>query len=69
MLKDTPKCLWCEKPLRPYPYRHGGPRGTLDWVEPDEQWGDYGDNLFCGKTCGFRWGVNVATAAYIVKKK
>jgi hypothetical protein len=45
-----PNCLACEKPLRRYKldgsaFDDGTPR----------EWGDYGDNRFCGLRCGWRW--------------
>ena len=45
-----PNCLACNKPLRRY-NRDGQ---TFDDGTPQE-WGDYGDNRFCGLTCGWRW--------------
>lgn len=45
-----PNCLACDKPLRRY--KHDGK--TFDDGTPQE-WGDYGDNRFCGLTCGWRW--------------
>ena len=45
-----PNCLACEKPLRRYK-RDGQ---TFNDGTPQE-WGDYGDNRFCGLTCGWRW--------------
>lgn len=44
-----PKCLACDKPLRRYKFdgvfKDGTPR----------EWGDKGDNRFCGLTCGWAW--------------
>lgn len=45
-----PSCLHCGKPLRRYkydvkPFADGTPR----------DWGDYGDQRFCGLTCGWSW--------------
>ncbi len=45
-----PDCLGCGKPLRRYKYddqaySDGTPR----------EWGDYGDNRFCGLRCGWGW--------------
>jgi hypothetical protein len=45
-----PNCLACGKPLRRY--KQDG--RTFDDGTPQE-WGDYGDNRFCGLTCGWRW--------------
>lgn len=48
----TPRsnCLTCDKPLRRYK-RDGS---AFNDGTPME-WGDYGDNRFCGLTCGWRW--------------
>lgn len=45
-----PNCLACDKPLRRYKvdgrtFADGTPR----------EWGDYGDNRFCGLRCGHAW--------------
>jgi hypothetical protein len=45
-----PNCLECGKPLRRYKwddkaFTDGTPR----------EWGDYGDNRFCGLRCGWNW--------------
>jgi hypothetical protein len=45
-----PNCLACDKPLRRYKqdgrtFNDGTPR----------EWGDYGDNRFCGLRCGWDW--------------
>jgi hypothetical protein len=45
-----PDCLACGKPLRRYKwddrkFSDGTPR----------EWGDYGDNRFCGLRCGWNW--------------
>jgi hypothetical protein len=45
-----PNCLACGKPLRRY--KHDG-RAFNDGTP--QEWGDYGDNRFCGLTCGWRW--------------
>ena len=47
---QRPNCLHCGKPLRRYKYdakvfNDGTPR----------EWGDYGDNRFCGLRCGWSW--------------
>ena len=47
---ERPNCLACSKPLRRY--KHDG--RTFDDGTPQE-WGDYGDQRFCGQTCGWRW--------------
>ena len=45
-----PSCLDCGKALR----RFKLDGKTFDDGTPRE-WGDYGDNRFCGLTCGWRW--------------
>ena len=45
-----PNCLHCAKPLRRFKqddmtFKDGTPR----------EWGDYGDNRFCGLRCGWNW--------------
>lgn len=45
-----PNCLTCDKPLRRYRFDER----AFDDGTPQE-WGDYGDNRFCGLTCGWRW--------------
>ena len=47
---QRPNCLACAKPLRRYK-RDGS---AFDDGTPME-WGDYGDNRFCGLSCGWRW--------------
>lgn len=45
-----PDCLHCDKPLRRYKWdAKAFADGTLG------EWGDYGDNRFCGLRCGWRW--------------
>jgi hypothetical protein len=49
-ITPRPHCLACEKPLRRYTrdgqtFNDGTPR----------EWGDYGDNRFCGLRCGWIW--------------
>lgn len=43
-----PLCLNCGKKLRAYAYRA---------EYPGKNFGGYGDNHFCGLTCGYRWAV------------
>lgn len=50
----APTCQMCGKPLRRYKYRSDGPRPIVG-TDRDKQWGDYGDNLFCGVRCGYQW--------------
>ena len=44
-----PTCMQCGKTLKPFVWRNhadinnGGKR----------KWGGFGDNIFCGKTCGY----------------
>ena len=59
-----PNCLACEKPLRRY--KHDG--RTFDDGTPQE-WGDYGDNRFCGLSCGWRWACRHAPMAKKGKEK
>lgn len=46
-------CLHCGKQLRVYRYR------DAEFAKDFEEWGGYGDNLFCGKTCCYRWTTTV----------
>ena len=47
---QRPNCLGCRKPL---------PRFKFDGKTYDDgmprEWGAYGDNRFCGLSCGWRW--------------
>lgn len=45
-----PNCLGCGKPLRRFKFDGK----TYDDGTPRE-WGDYGDNRFCGLSCGWSW--------------
>jgi hypothetical protein len=45
-----PNCLACDKPLRRF--KHDDM--TFDDGTPRE-WGDYGDQRFCGLRCGWSW--------------
>lgn len=47
-----PRCLNCGKPLRRFRYRD-----TEHNVGKGREYGDYGDNHFCGLTCGYRWSI------------
>jgi len=42
-----PRCQSCDRELRPYRWRGVDRPGRL--------YGTYGDNRFCGLTCGWRW--------------
>ena len=59
-----PDCLACEKPLRRYK-RDGQ---TFNDGTPQE-WGDYGDNRFCGLTCGWRWACRNAPMPKLKRTK
>jgi len=48
-IPQRPKCRACGTPLRPYRYRSP--------EHPERTYGDYGDGLFCGLTCGHRYAV------------
>jgi hypothetical protein len=58
-----PNCLACDKPLRRY--KHDG--RTFNDGTPQE-WGDYGDNRFCGLSCGWRWACRHAPMPKTPKK-
>lgn len=45
-----PHCITCDRELRPYPRRRPSSPGQL--------YGTYGDNRFCGLTCGWRWAIH-----------
>jgi hypothetical protein len=45
-----PNCLGCGKPLRRFKWDEK----AFDDGTPRE-WGDYGDNRFCGLRCGWNW--------------
>lgn len=49
-ITPRPDCLGCGKPLRRFKYDD---RAFAD--DTPREWGDYGDNRFCGVTCGWRW--------------
>jgi hypothetical protein len=51
-----PNCLACDKPLRRYKIDGR----TFDDGTPRE-WGDYGDQRFCGLRCGWRWACQNTT--------
>jgi len=44
-----PRCIYCTRELRPYPHRHPS--------DPTKLYGTYGDNRFCGLTCGWKYAV------------
>lgn len=53
-----PSCLACDKPLRRY--KHD---------DRAREWGDYGDNRFCGLTCGWKWACRRAPMPRAPKEK
>jgi hypothetical protein len=57
-ITPRPDCLSCGKPLR---------RFKFDDMKFDDgtprEWGDYGDNRFCGHRCGWRWACSHASRA------
>jgi hypothetical protein len=58
-----PNCLDCGKPLRRFKwddrkFADGTPR----------EWGDYGDNRFCGLRCGWSWACGHAAMPKKAKK-
>lgn len=59
-----PDCLTCGKPLRRY--RRDGQ--TFDDGTPQE-WGAYGDQRFCGLSCGWRWACRNAPMPKLKGKK
>lgn len=52
---SRPNCLACDKPLR----RYNQDGSTFSDGTPRE-WGDYGDNRFCGLRCGWDWACSHA---------
>lgn len=58
-----PQCLACHKPLRRYKIDGR----TFDDGTPRE-WGDYGDNRFCGLRCGWRWACENTSVSKAKKK-
>lgn len=59
-----PNCLACDKPLQ----RYSQDGRTFDDGTPQE-WGNYGDNRFCGLTCGWRWACRNSSLPTTVPKK
>jgi hypothetical protein len=59
-----PNCLACDKPLRRY--KHDGK--TFNDGTPQE-WGDYGDQRFCGLACGWRWACKHAPMPKMKSRK
>ena len=62
-VKTRPKCLYCDKPLRAFPHR------DEEWNSARSPYGDYGDGLFCGLTCGWSWAVSVAPRYFALSDK
>ena len=59
-----PDCLACDKPLRRYKWdAKAFPDGT------PREWGDYGDNRFCGLRCGWDWACGHAPMSKLKVKK
>ena len=59
-VKDRPKCLSCDKPLRPQTRHVRDERTDAGFFaravyEFSGHYGDYGDDAFCGVTCGYRY--------------
>ncbi len=50
-----PKCTCCGKALRRYKHDGYAPGGV------PKEWGDYGDNRFCGLRCGYRFALATTT--------
>lgn len=47
---NRPTCRSCGKPLRLFRWR------AMEWAkERGLWWGDYGEGLFCGLRCGYRY--------------
>lgn len=63
-ITPRPNCLACDKPLRRYK-RDGQ---TFNDGTPQE-WGDYGDNRYCGLTCGWRWACRNSSLPTTAPKK
>jgi len=70
----NPPCLACGRPLRTYRWRVGvetfGERMEKRTIQPGEaictnpdgtprQFGDYGDNVFCGQRCGYLYATRL----------
>jgi len=54
-------CLWCGRPLRKHMrmvYTDATKRTYR--MEHTGNYGDYGDNSFCGLRCGYRFGARLA---------
>lgn len=59
-----PNCLACSKPLPRFKYDGK----AFDSGTPRE-WGAYGDNRFCGLTCGWKWACRHAPMPVHKEKK
>ena len=62
-ITPRPNCLTCDKPLR----RFSRDGQTFNDGTPQE-WGDYGDNRFCGLRCGWRWACRNSSLPTVTKK-
>ena len=63
-ITPRPNCLGCHKPLRRFKFdgqafKDGTPR----------EWGDYGDNRFCGLRCGWSWACKRAPMPKTLESK
>lgn len=56
------RCRWCGRKLRAYRWPEHFP------LDPNPR-GDYGDGLFCGLRCGYRFAVQVARDGVTVRLK
>jgi hypothetical protein len=55
MKDQKPRCRQCLKPLRRYRWR------KEEWAKrAGYEWGDYGDGVFCGLRCGYRFACQAA---------
>lgn len=63
-ITPRPNCLTCDKPLRRYKRD-----GLMFNDGTPQEWGDYGDNRFCGLTCGWRWACRNSSLPTTLPKK
>lgn len=57
-----PMCISCGKPLRRAKEHVEASRTGIDGAPAS--WGDYGDNVLCGVTCGYRYALRIARALH-----
>ncbi len=65
-------CLWCGRKLRRYRFRHEGRELVPFEAGPTAGYGergDYGDNAFCGVSCGYVFAVNAAVNGFRLKPR